>query len=163
MRNANKTTWLLSALLLLVVGYGVYNQTVITKQVKEIKRLHHQIGELEDEKGAYEEKVEELEEQLADVQHFDDDAVVREGYSSGGSGNVAFTGSVYQGKIDGEFEGWEGETIFKMMDGSIWQQASYDYTYHYAYMPDVIIFNKGGVTYMKVEGVEDVIQVRRLN
>ena len=121
MRNANKITWLLAALLLFAAGYGVYNQTVIIKQAKEIKRLHHDIGELKAENGEYKEKVEDLEDQLSDVQHFDDDAVVRKGYSSGGSGNVAFTGSVYQGKIDGEFEGWEGETIFKMMDGSVWQ------------------------------------------
>lgn len=163
MKKWNKTTGLLSVLLLLAVVYAVYNQTVVTGQTKEIKLLKSQLSSLEDDNEEYKEKLDELEDQLADVQHFDEDAVVRRGYSSGSSGNVAFTGNVYQGKIDGEFEGWEGETIFKMMDGSIWQQASYDYTYHYAYMPDVIIFSKGGATYMKVEGVDDVIQVRRLN
>lgn len=72
------------------------------------------------------------------------------------------TSNVIETKIDGEFEGWEGETIFKMMDGSIWQQSSYAYNYHYAYMPDVLIYRKNGNYYMKVEDVEDTIQVTRL-
>jgi hypothetical protein len=40
-------------------------------------------------------------------------------------------------RIAGEFEGWEGETIFMMENAQIWQQASYAYTYHYAYRPEV--------------------------
>jgi hypothetical protein len=31
--------------------------------------------------------------------------------------------------ISGEIEGWDGETIFKLDNGQIWQQAEYDYTY----------------------------------
>ena len=65
--------------------------------------------------------------------------------------------------IDGDFEGWEGETIFKMMDGSVWQQSSYSYTYHYSYMPDVLIFIKNGAYHMKVEDVDEIIQVERIN
>lgn len=163
MKKLSKAFWVLTCLILLAAGYGLYNQTIITKQAKEIKILKSQISNLEEENEEHKEKIDELEDQLADVQHFDNDAVVRRGYSSGGSGNVAFTGNVYQGKIDGEFEGWEGETIFKMMDGSIWQQASYAYTYHYAYMPRVIIYSKGSGTFMKVEDVDDVIAVKRLN
>ena len=32
---------------------------------------------------------------------------------------------VIESQIDGEFEGWEGETIFKLTNGQIWQQAEY--------------------------------------
>jgi hypothetical protein len=70
--------------------------------------------------------------------------------------------NVIETKIDGDFEGWDGETIFKMTDGSIWQQASYDYTYHYAYRPDVLIYRKSGAYYMQVEGVDDEIRVIKL-
>lgn len=119
MKKWNKTTALLSVLLLLAAAYDVYTQTVVTKQAKEIKTLKSQLSSLEDDNEEYKEKLDELEDQLADVQHFDDDAEVAPGYSSGGSGNVAFTGSVYEGQIDGTFEGWDGDTIFKMMDGSI--------------------------------------------
>jgi hypothetical protein len=65
-------------------------------------------------------------------------------------------------KIDGTFEGWDGETIFKLTNGQIWQQASYAYTYHYAYRPDVLIYKDGSVYKMKVEGVDKAITVKRL-
>jgi hypothetical protein len=41
--------------------------------------------------------------------------------------------------ITGEIKGWDGETIFKLDNGQIWQQAEYDYTYFYEYHPDVTI------------------------
>ena len=50
----------------------------------------------------------------------------------------------YQGQIDGEFNGWEGETIYRLMDGRVIQQSQYHYHYHYAYSPRVIIYNDGG-------------------
>ena len=42
--------------------------------------------------------------------------------------------TVVESQIDGDFNGWEGETIVKLMNGQIWQQAEYHYEYHYAYM-----------------------------
>lgn len=30
-------------------------------------------------------------------------------------------------QIDGDFSGWEGETIYKLRNGHIWQQARYHY------------------------------------
>ena len=64
--------------------------------------------------------------------------------------------------MDDEFQGWDGETIFKLANGQIWQQASYAYTYHYAYRPKVIIYKSGTVYRMKVDGVESTIQVKRI-
>lgn len=69
---------------------------------------------------------------------------------------------VVESQIDGEFQGWEGETIFKLMNGQIWQQSQYSYTYHYAYMPSVIIYSSGGGYKMKVDGVNDTIYVKQL-
>jgi hypothetical protein len=70
--------------------------------------------------------------------------------------------SVIESVIEGEFEGWSGETIFKLDNGQIWQQASYSYTYHYAYRPKVLIYKSESVYQMKVDGVEGTIQVKRL-
>jgi len=71
-------------------------------------------------------------------------------------------GNAIESKIDGIFEGWDGDTIFQLINGQTWQQDSYDYMYHYAFMPDVLIY-KDGIRYkMKVEGVDDVIYVKRL-
>ena len=70
------------------------------------------------------------------------------------------TSSVIETRIDGDFEGWEGETIFKLMNGQIWQQS--EYNYHYAFMPEVLIYRSGGGYKMKVDGIGDSIRVTRL-
>lgn len=71
-------------------------------------------------------------------------------------------GGVVESRIDGEFKGWDGETLFKLQNGQIWQQSSYAYTYHYAYSPGVLIYPSGGGYKMRVDGVDKVISVRRL-
>jgi len=69
---------------------------------------------------------------------------------------------VVESYIDGTFEGWSGQTVFKLTNGQIWQQASYAYTYHYAFRPKVMIYPSGGGYIMRVDGVRQTIQVRRL-
>ena len=64
--------------------------------------------------------------------------------------------------ISGEIEGWEGETIFKLDNGQIWQQAAYDYTYFYAYRPDVTIYQTSAGCRMKVEDETDTVLVKRI-
>lgn len=70
--------------------------------------------------------------------------------------------SVIESQIDGDYEGWEGETIIKLTNGQIWQQSEYYYTYHYAFMPKVMIFASGPGYKMKVDGVEKSVGVIRL-
>lgn len=41
---------------------------------------------------------------------------------------------VAETQLEGDFKGWEGQTIIKLIDGQIWQQIEYHYEYHYAYM-----------------------------
>jgi hypothetical protein len=64
--------------------------------------------------------------------------------------------------ISGEFEGWSGETIFKLDNGQIWEQAEYDYDYEYDYRPDVTIYETSAGCKMKVEGMDETILVRRV-
>ena len=62
----------------------------------------------------------------------------------------------YEGQIDGDFNGWEGETIYKLMDGHIIQQAEYHYHYHYAFSPSVIIYqSRAGGYKIHVEDDDD--------
>lgn len=68
---------------------------------------------------------------------------------------------IIESQIEDDFEGWEGETIVKLINGQIWQQSEYYYHYHYAFMPKVIIFRSGGFK-MKVEGIEKSVGVERL-
>jgi hypothetical protein len=65
-------------------------------------------------------------------------------------------------QVDGDFKGWEGETVIKLMNGQVWQQTEYHYEYHYAYMPKVLIFSSGGAYKMKVDGTSRAIGVQRL-
>ncbi len=64
--------------------------------------------------------------------------------------------------ISGTFNGWDGETIFKLDNGQIWQQAEYAYTYSYAYHPDVTIYPTSSGCRLKVEDEEETIIVKRL-
>ena len=67
-----------------------------------------------------------------------------------------------ESRIDGDFEGWSGETIFKLDNGQIWQQVTYSYTYRYAFRPKVFIIKVHGAYKMIVEGISQSIFVRRL-
>lgn len=84
------------------------------------------------------------------------------GFSEGLNSRTPTTSDVIESRIDGDFEGWDGETIFKLENGQIWQQKSYSYTYHYKYRPKVIIYYSDGEYILKVEDVDKTISVVRL-
>lgn len=64
--------------------------------------------------------------------------------------------------ISGDIEGWDGDTIFKLDNGQIWQQASYAYTYFYAYRPDVTIYQTSAGCRMKIEDETETVLVKRI-
>ncbi|MBV9546069.1 MAG: hypothetical protein JOY61_16985 [Chloroflexi bacterium] len=65
-------------------------------------------------------------------------------------------------RIDGEFTGWSGDTVFRLENGQIWQQAESAYLYSYAFNPRVLIYPSSGTWRMQVDGVTETIAVRRL-
>jgi len=65
-------------------------------------------------------------------------------------------------RITGTFKGWDGETIFKLENGQVWQQSSYGYVSCYSYCPCVSIQRTNGRYRMKVEGVRETVYVERL-
>ena len=69
---------------------------------------------------------------------------------------------VIESRIDGEFEGWDGETIFKLTNGQIWQQTDFQIQIAIKLMPKVLIYNTGSNFKMQVEGIEKSITVTRL-
>lgn len=81
---------------------------------------------------------------------------------AGGSAAPGSSGDVIESRIDGEFEGWDGETVFRLQNGQIWQQSSYAYHYSYLYSPNVVIMRLRGGYEMQVEGVGQRIGVHRL-
>ena len=70
--------------------------------------------------------------------------------------------SSFESQVNGEFEGWEGETLVQLVNGQVWIQSEYYYQYHYAYMPRVFVFDSGGTWKMKVEGISKAVGVRQL-
>ena len=82
--------------------------------------------------------------------------------TSGLIGDGQPTPSIIESKINGDFEGWEGETIVKLYNGQIWQQSEYYYHYHYAFMPKVLVFKSGSGYKMWIEGIKKAISVEKL-
>jgi len=64
-------------------------------------------------------------------------------------------------QIDGDFEGFDDEVLFKLMDGTYWIQDQYLYWYHYAYCPRVNILRANGRFYLQVEGQNQIVPVRQ--
>ncbi len=68
---------------------------------------------------------------------------------------------VEEGKLEGEFEGFEDtDRVFTFYgSGRKWRQAEYKYLYHYAYMPNVRVVERGGRFYLEVDRVRDSVAV----
>lgn len=66
-------------------------------------------------------------------------------------------------RIDGDFNGWDGETIFKLTNGQVWQQSKYAYYYKYKFMPKVIIYREGAGYKMKLDGYDKTVDVKRIS
>ena len=77
------------------------------------------------------------------------------------SGRLSCSPAV-ESTISGEIEGWDGDTIFKLDNGQIWKQAAYDYTYFYAYRPEVTIYQTSAGCRMKVEDETETVLVKRI-
>ena len=82
--------------------------------------------------------------------------------SSGGGGAGSSGVTVIESKIDGDSEGFEGDTIFKLMNGQIWQQIDGKYKYKYKFMPKVTIISSGNSGKMSIEGIDTTIRVMRI-
>jgi hypothetical protein len=76
--------------------------------------------------------------------------------------NAADSFDIFESKIDGEFHGWSGNTLFALSNGQIWQQTSYALTRHYAYSPKVVIYRSGTAIKIKVDGVDQTICIKRI-
>lgn len=53
-------------------------------------------------------------------------------------------------QIRGNFEGFSGDTVYTLMDGSIWQQSEYKYVYKYSFSPSVLLYQVGSTWKMQV-------------
>ena len=71
--------------------------------------------------------------------------------------------SVIESSVDGEFNGFDGDTVIRLLDGSLWEQTEFYWEWHWAYLPKATVFrSQGGGWKMQVEGIRQAVGVRRL-
>lgn len=68
----------------------------------------------------------------------------------------------YDSRIEGEFEGWNGDRVFELTNGSKWQQKRHKYKYRYKYRPKAKIWQDGSTHYLEVDCMNENIEVRRV-
>lgn len=65
-------------------------------------------------------------------------------------------------RITGHFDGWDGNTVFKLQNGQIWKQAGFGNFVHHADNPEVYI-RKGWFGYLlRIKGYNATVAVRRI-
>jgi hypothetical protein len=64
-----------------------------------------------------------------------------------------------ESRIDGDFEGWEGGTTFKLTNGQLWRQVGHEYNFSYNFNPKVTIVSTQDGYQMQVEGMNKKISV----
>ena len=64
--------------------------------------------------------------------------------------------------ITDEFEGWDGDTVYELDDGSEWELVSYTYSYSYSYRPKAIVQQVGGKFFLEVQNMKDKQEVRKV-
>lgn len=65
-------------------------------------------------------------------------------------------------RVEGECEGFDGDRVFELVNGQKWQQAVYRYKYRYRYRPSVRIWRDASGDYIEIEGMDELVRVRRV-
>ena len=66
----------------------------------------------------------------------------------------------YDSKIEGDFEGWDGDAVYELTNGTKWQLSKYTYKYKYKYRPKVKLWKDGNQYYLEVECMSEKMKVR---
>ena len=82
-------------------------------------------------------------------------------YLSSGS-VVNGNASVVKSYIDGEWGGWQGDTIVKLMNGQIWEQFGLHLSLSLGLGNEVHVYQEYGTWYMQVEGEDEAVAVIRI-
>ena len=69
---------------------------------------------------------------------------------------------IVESRIDGTFNGWDGDTTVVLINGQVWQQSEYHNDYHYAYRPDVLVYRSGRGYKMWIVGTDEPVGVKQL-
>jgi len=64
--------------------------------------------------------------------------------------------------ITGDFEGWDGDSVYELDDGSRWELVAYQYLYAFRYQPHAIVWRDGSHYYLEIENMADRPEVREI-
>ena len=64
--------------------------------------------------------------------------------------------------IAGDFEGWDGDKIYELDDGSKWELVNYTYSYSYSYRPKAVVWQDGSRYFLEVQNMTDKQEVREV-
>ena len=64
-----------------------------------------------------------------------------------------------QSRVEGAWTGWNGDTIVRLANGTVWRQDQYYYRYQYKYRPRAIVDGR----HMHIEGMPKAVRVRRID
>ena len=79
---------------------------------------------------------------------------------SGGSESAS--GSAIESNVNGSWGGWQGDTIVKLINGQIWKQVGLHLSLSLGLGSEVLIYQKGSLHYMMIEGENEAVAVIRL-
>lgn len=70
---------------------------------------------------------------------------------------------IYESQIKGSFQGYKNrETLFELTNGRVFKQDEYKYHYSYMYRPNVKVYQEGSTYYLEVEGMDERVQVKKI-
>lgn len=68
----------------------------------------------------------------------------------------------FESSIAGRFDGWNGDTVVRLLDGTRWRQVDGAVIVHHAFMPAVTVYRSGTMHRMRIEGVGRSVSVEPL-
>ena len=68
----------------------------------------------------------------------------------------------FESSIAGRFDGWNGDTVVRLLDGTRWRQVDGAVVVHHAFMPPVTVYRSGTIHRMRIEGVGRSVSVEPL-
>jgi hypothetical protein len=68
----------------------------------------------------------------------------------------------FESSIAGRFDGWNGDTVVRLLDGTRWRQVDGAVVVHHAFMPPVTVYRSGTTHRMRIEGLGRSVSVEPL-
>lgn len=70
---------------------------------------------------------------------------------------------ITEGELDGACRGWDGETVFTLSNGEVWQQCAFRARRLHAASPDVRVWRCGRRYWLEIEGAGEILPVKPIS